>query len=215
VTAKPKKKRKSPTGHVIMGGAGFRCLNCGEESNGGVAWPAPTAVVDAAGKTFEAAHAACKPDPAGAARWAYKTPEEWIRSWDTGISSLTIYATFKGHGYAPGFGAGVPHDPADFGRCYRLLKVAPEWRARLGEVADLHPQWRPLVDAWDELEALYEEEFPTGEAPKLYARIQALVDAGRCPCRDPGLTRTWTRLAAGELECPDCGRRVQPPAGAP
>jgi hypothetical protein len=68
----------------------------------------------------------------------------------------------------------VPHDPADFGRCYRLLKVMPSWRARLPEVAARFPEWRGFVDAWDELTALYEEALPAGPAPKLYARMQEL-----------------------------------------
>lgn len=66
---------------------------------------------------------------------------EWLLGHDTGISSLTICAVLSGkHGIAAEvarghFGADIPHDPADFGRCYRLLQAIPEWRARLEEVA--------------------------------------------------------------------------------
>lgn len=98
----------------------------------------------------------------------------WIKNGDTGISSETIWSVLSG---CPVARTGFPLDPADFGRCYRLLKAMPGWRARLGEVADKYPEWRPLVDAWDELTTLYEEEVPNhrGRAPKLYSRMQKLT----------------------------------------
>lgn len=97
--------------------------------------------------------------------------EGWIRNGDTGTSSETIWSVLSGH---PVRKTDIPYDPDDFGRCYRLLRVMPSWRARLGEVADVHSAWRPLVDAWDELTALYEEELPSGRCPKLYQRLQVL-----------------------------------------
>lgn len=53
-------RRKEVT-HCVPGGAGFRCLHCGEESNGGVAYPAPVNVWMAAVKTFTAGHRDCQP----------------------------------------------------------------------------------------------------------------------------------------------------------
>lgn len=166
-------RRKEVT-HCVPGGAGFRCLHCGEESNGGVAYPAPVNVWMAAVKTFTAGHRDCQPSERGAARFKYSTPAEWRSSWDTGVSSLTIYSVFAG-GTLPDGAPGVPHDPADFGRCHRLLKVAPTWRDNLHRVAERFPAWRPLVDRWADLERLYEEELPTGKAPKLYALMQELL----------------------------------------
>lgn len=97
----------------------------------------------------------------------------WLANGDTGISSETIWSVMTGlpvqrHGY--------PYDPADFGRCYRLLRVMPSWRARLPEVAARFPRsaWPALIEAWDELTALYEEELPARTLPRLYARMLAL-----------------------------------------
>lgn len=106
------------------------------------------------------------------------TPIEWLLSGDTGISSYTICAVMTGSKMK---GPDVPHDPSDFGRCYRLLQNFPEWRARLPEVAAAYPIWGPMVAAWDELTALYEEEKQnkSGKAPELYERMRALVDEGR------------------------------------
>lgn len=112
-----------------------------------------------------------KPTPEGEAR-------AWIDNGDTGLSSETIWSVLSGWRVPrASWHADVPHDPADFGRCYRLLQVMPAWRARLPEVAVAYPQWAPLVDAWDELTALYEAEVPdgTGRAPRLYARLQELT----------------------------------------
>jgi hypothetical protein len=99
----------------------------------------------------------------------------WIHNGDTGISSETIWSVLLRRTIARSYWhPDVPHDPADFGRCYRLLKIMPSWRGRLPEVAAKYPAWKPLVDAWDELTALYEEELPRGTAPKLYKRMRQL-----------------------------------------
>lgn len=97
----------------------------------------------------------------------------WIKNGDTGVSSETIWSALTGW---PVRRHGIPYDPSDFGRCYRLLKIMPGWRERLPEVALKHPDWKPFVDVWDELTALYEEEVPhhKGRAPKLYRRMQDL-----------------------------------------
>jgi hypothetical protein len=86
-------------------------------------------------------------------------------------------------GLPPGgrWGGGRPYDPDDFGRCYRLLALAPEWRARIAEMAAYGDEWAALSAAWDELTALYEAEAPshTGTAPKLYFRMRELCGSAR------------------------------------
>lgn len=105
-------------------------------------------------------------------------PIAWLKSGDTGTSSETIFSVLTGY---PVRHTGTPADPSDFGRCYRLLQVMPSWRARMGEVAAAHPAWRPFVDAWEELTALYEHELAHGpvvkgvrQAPKTYGRMLQL-----------------------------------------
>jgi hypothetical protein len=106
------------------------------------------------------------------------TPIDWLLNGETGVSSKTICAVMTG---SVAHYNDVPHDPSDFGRCYKLLALFPEWRARLHEVAEKFPMWGPMVEAWDELTALYEEETKSksGKAPKLYDRMQVLIDEGR------------------------------------
>lgn len=111
----------------------------------------------------------------------------WIVGDDTGISSKAIWSRMMGVAYASrdhGWDT-YPHDPSDFGRCYRLLKLVPEWRARIEEMASASPEWTALVKHWDELTALYEEEVDTtrhrhrGSAPRLYARMKEIERAAQ------------------------------------
>jgi hypothetical protein len=75
-----------------------------------------------------------------------------------GVSSKTIAHVLGG---LPVDYTSHPLDVDDFGRCYRLLLLFPEWRPRLGEVAERYPHWRPLVAAWNEITASYESEKKT------------------------------------------------------
>ncbi len=102
------------------------------------------------------------------------TPEwRWFTGGDTGTSSKTIWSVMTGEHVDR---RGIPYDPADFGRCHRLLEKFPQWRARLHEMA-IVPGWEPLAEHWDELTALYLEELPTDVAPKLWARMRELRGA--------------------------------------
>jgi hypothetical protein len=98
---------------------------------------------------------------------------QWIVGRDTGSSSQTIWAVMMG---AESAYASYPYDPADFGRCYRLLALIPEWRVALDRVARAYPKtaWKSLVKHWDELTELYEVEAPSGTCPRLYARMREL-----------------------------------------
>jgi len=91
------------------------------------------------------------------------TPDDWRDSRDVGISSMTIYFAMTGNRKPSHCDA--PHDPADFGRCYRLLKLAPQWRADLAKLAVAFPAWLPFVLEWETLERLYEKAILTPEEP--------------------------------------------------
>lgn len=109
----------------------------------------------------------------------------WLLSDDTGISSRAIARHLSRHA---GMATPIPRekhwhgndshprDRGDFGRCYRLLEAVPELRSHLAKMAELSPEWAGLVAVWDELESLYREELPSGNAPKLYARIKSIID---------------------------------------
>ena len=55
-----------------------------------------------------------------------------------------------------------------------------------------------MVDAWDELTELYEEEVKNwnGKAPKLYARMRVLVEEGR-------IAAGWKKTGPGSWQGPN------------
>lgn len=118
----------------------------------------------------------------------------WLASDDTGLSSLAMV----NHITKSGFWAGVrldgaialarenwkshPSDPEDFGRCLRLLEAVPELVEHLPLMSSLSPTWAAYVARWDEMVALYKEEYPTGSAPKLYDLMQSIQEEVRKSC---------------------------------
>lgn len=160
---------RTKVSHAVMGNNSMRCLNCGGEQP--IAMPVSVRIMTAMCDAFSEEHAGCKPSAVGRARFEFTTPEEWLRSWDTGASSLAIFH-FMRDGERR---REIPRDPSDFGRCYRLLKAFPEWRERMPEMARRIPEWHALAARWNELERLFEEESANGDCPKLYKRLGEIV----------------------------------------
>lgn len=79
---------------------------------------------------------------------------EWLLTNDTCASSKAICAVMTGSDIPlPEY----PLTPDDFGRCYRLLKLFPEWVERMPEVTHHFPEWGPLAKDWGNLVELYEK----------------------------------------------------------
>lgn len=145
-----------------------------------------TVMLPGVAHTYSALLAICTPDEVDAweaearqfARMRSDGDPEllWLYGPDVGCSSLTIFSVLnsRGHSMNSQWRLDIPHDPDDFGRCYRLLNAIPGWRERLPEVAAKYPRWKPYVAAWEELTRLFEEESPSGKCPKLYQRMQEL-----------------------------------------
>jgi hypothetical protein len=168
--------------HVVMAGRKIRCCHCGASEDF-----APIRLTDKRLKAFELTvssfqdeHANC-PEPE-----TPKTTEEaiarWINGPDTGCSSVQIWCKLTGtHINQTQYHENMwfpedsrtPADPSDFGRCYRLV-AGFGWRDRLSEMRSVHPLWTVVVDHWDELAKLYEEELPSGRAPRLFRRMKEL-----------------------------------------
>lgn len=102
----------------------------------------------------------------------------WCFSGDTGISSKTIVAVALNVPWPWGYHAtqrqDAPYDPSDFGRCYRLLKSIPELREMAFPVLRRRPEWKGLVENWDELTKVYLRDLPTGRSAELYEMIDFL-----------------------------------------
>ena len=169
--------RASQANWVVAGGAEGEvghCQRCGEGFR--MELPQRIEIVVAASKAFVKIHARC-PDT-GQKHPSPATLDEWFRGRDTGISSLTIFHVMTGRPTkASAFGYAVPHDPSDFGRCYRLLQLCPEWIPRLSEVSAKFPAWKGLIENWPALTERYEQAMRTPKAPahEMYNLMQTLI----------------------------------------
>ncbi|OZE77161.1 hypothetical protein CH305_18155 [Rhodococcus sp. 15-649-2-2] len=115
----------------------------------------------------------------------------WLATGERGISSEMIATHLTGVPILPDRWSNRrdshPHDPSDFRRCELLLRAVPKARQRMDSVGDLSPVWRNLVDHWDEIVALCEEESPGcfdgpragGKASKAYSLMKELIEEAR------------------------------------
>ena len=162
---------------VVAGGAvgeAGHCERCGEGLKIGTQ---RLEVAIAAMKAFARCHARCQK---GRYTELAPTLAEWPTSRDTGISSATIYQVFTGHTVYRE--AGTPRDLADFGRCYRLLRLAPEWEHHLSEVVRAFPEWFPFIREWPRLGEMYRDALKTNDGKEMYDFMQTLRAEGQCDC---------------------------------
>jgi hypothetical protein len=85
-----------------------------------------------------------------------ETAQEWLLKGDRGISSETIFGAISGLWI--GRSKYPPADPSDFNRCYKLIKQVPEWKQELHKVSELSKTWKNVIDNWDKLSELLEEQ---------------------------------------------------------
>lgn len=105
---------------------------------------------------------------------------EWLSGNDTGASSEAIVR----HMTLGDCDGSYPHDPADLGRCLRLLEKFPAWKPRIGEMACYSPEWKALASRWDELASMMAGEVGIDwskgrKAQATYAAMRAAIDAAR------------------------------------
>lgn len=133
--------------------------------------------------------------------------ETWLATGDRGTSSETIAWRLTGISFiAPRFGCSHPHDPADFYRCLKLLDAVPSFQNRLEELRDLSPVWARLVDAWDEIEAVFLREKNDGsgnqwKAPETYKLMRTAINV--CDECGGSLKGAWT-IEEGRQICRSC-----------
>lgn len=107
---------------------------------------------------------------------------EWLFGDDVGMSAECIWRTMNYVAEPDQWPGAYPHDPADLGRCIRLLREHPEWSSRIEEMAAHNRVWKAYVSRWNELVDSYEnEELHRGarmgwSAPKTYA-LMKLIEA--------------------------------------
>ena len=109
----------------------------------------------------------------------------WLCLGETGLSSKCMARAALGRDAEDRSGCvDHPRDPADLNRCIKLVKAAPEVREALPKIAKLSPEWKAVIDNWDDLVAMFHEE--AGEdwsksrsAHKTYDFMQTLFRGAR------------------------------------
>ena len=139
---------------------------------------------------------------------------EWITGRDTGMSSKAVWS----HMMAGRSDGSYPHDADDFGRIARLLDVVPEWKPRLSEMARYGAEWVALVEAWDDLDALYRQWWGSRgpnarKQRRTWDAFMARYDAAmarhvRCGDCDKPLRGSWIKLE-GKRRCFPCDKATR------
>lgn len=105
----------------------------------------------------------------------------WLVRGQRGISSNTIVQHLLG---MPNLltHAGHPYDPSDLLRCRLLLEAVPAMKSEFPRMASLSPEWKRLVENWQELCNIMDAEVPewrnpyiNANAPKTYAFMKAVL----------------------------------------
>lgn len=109
-----------------------------------------------------------------------KSLGQWFADQDTGISSEAMATIAMGAKKSKLARFDAPHDPADFGRCYRLVQAVPELREHFPRIGRMVPAFAEILKEWDSLCALYLQDLPSGRSDALYRRIKEL----RGDCKD-------------------------------
>ena len=101
----------------------------------------------------------------------------WLNNGKVGMSSKTMWNKFLNN---QDYDISHPYDPDDFSRCYDLLQDIPEWKSRISELKDLSIAWSNLVDNWDKLTEMFEqnrkEKWVNSEKIGMYEFIQTLIN---------------------------------------
>lgn len=105
----------------------------------------------------------------------------WLAGGERGLSSECMVSTLTGVPVSRfGSTSDFPRDPSDLVRCEKLLRTVPLARPYLPTMATVSDTWAALVEHWDELVGLIEEEVPgafggaEGMAPRAYERMREL-----------------------------------------
>jgi hypothetical protein len=111
---------------------------------------------------------------------------------DTGSSSKAILTHMMGNVSSGEY----PLDAGDLGRCLRLLRIIPEWKPRIGEMATYGGAWIEIAERWAELEQSMLEEVGLDwekgrRATKTHELLRAMELSGMK--RDPSYTLNYSK----------------------
>lgn len=176
--------KKKSSGHVSFRNGDLFCYNCGRSYKMNL--PQPASMASAMMIQFDKDHKNCaktwEPPVVDQSLSEIQKALWWMEGYngERGMSSEVIWNVFyyniiKGTVNLDKKRNDHPHDPDDFKRCYLLLETVPEWKSRLNELKGLSPAWSNLVDNWDQLTYMLQEQMATGEPNGMYEFMQQLI----------------------------------------
>ncbi|PHI31203.1 hypothetical protein [Budvicia aquatica] len=98
----------------------------------------------------------------------------WLTSDDTGLSSKFMASVLSGQFITENR---YPLDPADFGRCVRLIRAVPELEPSLSQMRDFGKEWAAVVNNWSYWTQLYDNK----QGEELYKEMKTAYSAAPVP----------------------------------
>ncbi|WP_218832931.1 hypothetical protein [Serratia fonticola] len=95
----------------------------------------------------------------------------WLASDDTGLSSKFMASVLTGEFKAENH---YPRDPADFGRCLRLVNAVPGLAEKIGDMSQHGNHWAVVAAHWDEWVEIYRSK----DFTRLHRLMRACYEAG-------------------------------------
>jgi len=168
-------KRKIVAEHCIVRNGNLFCTHCGGDQE--IQYPLNPIMFIAISEAFREIHEHCektwKQPIVDQSLTEYQKANWWLLHGERGVSSETIFQKIDGRIILKHEGC-HPLDPDDFRRCYLLLETIPEWKTKLHLMKKVSPVWEKLVDNWDKLTEMLEEQLATGKANGMYQTMKSL-----------------------------------------
>jgi len=166
--------------HITIRNQKLFCLHCGGEH--ALPFPIETKLFIKKIKSFTGLHCDCLPvwkEPQANSDWSIQERMNfWLSHGERGLSSMVIFENLSGRGAIDGKkfnDQAHPSDPDDFRRCYALLKLIPEWKNSLYKLKTISTAWLNLVDNWDKLTELMEDQLKTGKTNEMFELMESLT----------------------------------------
>jgi hypothetical protein len=162
-------------GHTTIRNENLFCLNCGESHK--LVYPIGIKEMSLKIKSFEDLHKDClktwvEPQ-ADMSQSESARIKWWLENGEKGLSSKAMLWICYGEGKVD---TSHPYDPSDFLRCHELVKVVPEIKERFHILKEAGKEWSSLVDNWDKLAELLEEQLQSGKDNGMYEFMKTLIN---------------------------------------
>lgn len=160
--------------HTTIRNKALFCLNCGESHK--LVYPIGMKEMSEKIKAFEALHKDCKKtwvEPqADMSQSESDRIKWWLENGEKGASSEAMIWICYGIGKHD---TSHPYDPSDFLRCHKLVRYVPEIKNRFHLLKGQGKAWGNLVDNWDKLTKMLDEQLQSRKDNGMYEFMKTLI----------------------------------------